>query len=64
VGDGAAPDWLRAATLGVQVIPYSQRPVTKHWNLIGICIFLYFIATSIYYFYIRATKTLNMGYTA
>ncbi len=46
------------------VIPYEKRPVTKHWNLIGVAIFLYFVATAIYYFYIRATRTLNMGYTA
>lgn len=46
------------------MIPYSQRPVTKHWNLVGCFIFLYFVATAIYYFYVRATKTLNMGYTA
>ena len=44
------------------VIPKEKRPVTKHWNWVGLAIFLYYIASLIYYIVIRATKTLNMGY--
>jgi hypothetical protein len=43
-------------------IPKEKRPVTKHWNLIGLAIFLYYFGSLIYYIIIRATKTLNMGY--
>jgi hypothetical protein len=43
-------------------IPKNKRPVTKHWNWVGLCIFLYYCAAAIYYFVIRATRTLNMGY--
>jgi len=44
------------------VIPKSKRPVTKHWNWIGIAIFLFYLGASIFYFIVRATRTLNMGY--
>jgi hypothetical protein len=43
-------------------IPKEKRPVTKHWNLIGLAIFLFYFGSLIYYIIIRATKTLNMGY--
>eukprot|EP00878_Enallax_costatus_P000276 GHUV01000347.1.p1 GENE.GHUV01000347.1~~GHUV01000347.1.p1 ORF type:complete len:1266 (+),score=343.56 GHUV01000347.1:286-4083(+) len=46
-----------------QEIPRHKRPVTKHWNWLGLAICLYYIAAAIYYFVIRATRTLNMGYT-
>jgi hypothetical protein len=45
-----------------EVIPKDKRPVTKHWNYVGLAIFLYYFGALIYYIYIRATKTLNMGY--
>jgi len=44
------------------VIPKDKRPVTKHWNLVGLAIFLFYFGSLLYYIYIRATKTLNMGY--
>jgi hypothetical protein len=40
----------------------EKRPVTKHWNLIGVALFLFYVCAAIYYFVIRATRTLNMGY--
>ncbi|KIY99598.1 hypothetical protein MNEG_8360 [Monoraphidium neglectum] len=43
-------------------IPKDKRPVTKHWNWVGLAIFLYYFGALIYYIIIRATKTLNMGY--
>jgi hypothetical protein len=43
-------------------IPKEKRPVTKHWNWVGLAIFLFYFGSLIYYIYIRATKTLNMGY--
>lgn len=46
-----------------QEIPRHKRPVTKHWNWLGLAICLYYIAAAVYYFVIRATRTLNMGYT-
>ena len=36
--------------------------MTKHWNWVGVAIFLYYVASLIYYIVVRATKTLNMGY--
>ena len=36
--------------------------MTKHWNLVGVLIVLYFIASAVFYFVVRATRTLNMGY--
>ena len=36
--------------------------MTKHWNWVGLAIFLFYFGSLIYYIYIRATKTLNMGY--
>lgn len=45
-----------------QVIPRSKRPVTKHWNWVGLAICLYYCAAALYYFVIRGTYTLNMGY--
>lgn len=45
-----------------QVIPRSKRPVSKHWNWVGLAIFLYYVAAALYYFVIRAAYTLNMGY--
>lgn len=45
-----------------QAIPKNKRPVTKHWNWIGLAICLYYCAAAVYYFVIRATRTLNMGY--
>lgn len=45
-----------------QVIPRSKRPVTKHWNWVGLAICLYYCAAALYYFIIRGTYTLNMGY--
>jgi cellulose synthase/poly-beta-1,6-N-acetylglucosamine synthase-like glycosyltransferase len=36
--------------------------VTKHWNWIGVAIFLYYVGAAVYYFIVRATRTLNMGY--
>lgn len=46
-----------------QAIPRHKRPVTKHWNWLGLAICLYYISAAIYYFVVRATRTLNMGYT-
>lgn len=43
-------------------IPKHKRPVTKHWNWLGVAIFLFYCAATVYYFVIRATRTLNMGY--
>eukprot|EP00882_Tetradesmus_deserticola_P034539 GHRQ01039660.1.p1 GENE.GHRQ01039660.1~~GHRQ01039660.1.p1 ORF type:complete len:112 (-),score=7.61 GHRQ01039660.1:243-578(-) len=43
-------------------IPHSERPVAKHWNPVGLVICLFYIAAAIYYFVIRATRTLDMGY--
>ncbi|GBF97993.1 six-hairpin glycosidase [Raphidocelis subcapitata] len=43
-------------------IPKDKRPVTKHWNWVGLSIFLFYFGSLIYYVYVRATKTLNMGY--
>jgi hypothetical protein len=45
-----------------EAIPKHKRPVTKHWNWLGLAIFLYYCSAAIYYFYIRSTRTLNMGY--
>jgi hypothetical protein len=45
-----------------QVVPRSKRPVTKHWNWVGLAICLYYVAAALYYFIIRARDTLNMGY--
>lgn len=44
------------------MIPRSKRPVTKHWNWVGLAICLYYCAAALYYFVIRGTYTLNMGY--
>lgn len=44
------------------MIPRHLRPVSKHWNLVGVLIFLYFCGSALFYFVIRATRTLNMGY--
>jgi hypothetical protein len=43
-------------------IPDSERPVSKHWNPLGLVICLFYIAAAVYYFVIRATCTLDMGY--
>jgi hypothetical protein len=43
-------------------IPRSERPVAKRWNPVGLVICLFYIAAAIYYFVIRATRTLDMGY--
>lgn len=45
-----------------QAIPRSKRPVTKHWNWVGLAICLYYCAAALYYFIIRGAYTLNMGY--
>lgn len=45
-----------------QAIPRSKRPVTKHWNWVGLAICLYYVAAALYYFIIRGAYTLNMGY--
>lgn len=45
-----------------QAIPRSKRPVTKHWNWLGLAICLYYVAAALYYFIIRGAYTLNMGY--
>lgn len=45
-----------------QVVPRSKRPVTKHWNWVGLAICMYYVAAALYYFIIRGRDTLNMGY--
>jgi hypothetical protein len=37
---------------------------THRWNWAGILLCAYFMAAAVYYFVIRATRTLNIGYTA
>jgi hypothetical protein len=45
---------------GERVHSYRDAVVTK-WNWIGLFIFLLYCGTALYYFIIRATKTLDMG---
>ncbi len=42
--------------------PRCERPIIVHHRLAGWALFLYFCATALYYFHIRYTRTLNMGY--
>jgi hypothetical protein len=43
--------------------PAEAQPVSYQWNYIGCLLCGYYIAAAIYYFFIRATRTLNIGYT-
>ncbi|KAF6266301.1 glycosyltransferase like family 2-domain-containing protein [Scenedesmus sp. NREL 46B-D3] len=44
--------------------PRPEPVIVKRWSWSGLAIFLYFIAAAVYYFLIRATRTLNIGYTS
>jgi hypothetical protein len=44
--------------------PRPDPVIVKRWSWSGLAIFLYFIAAAVYYFLIRATRTLNIGYTS
>jgi membrane glycosyltransferase len=41
----------------------TKRPFNRRYSPIGILIFLFYLSSCIYYFVIRATKTLDMGFT-
>lgn len=41
----------------------SKRPIVNRWSPIGTLLFLFYLGASLYYFYVRATQTLDMGYT-
>jgi hypothetical protein len=41
----------------------DAQPVSYRWNWIGVLLCAYYVAAAIYYFIIRATRTLNIGYT-
>mgnify|MGYP001807635136 CR=1 FL=1 len=43
--------------------PADSQPVTYQWNWIGCLLCGYYVAAAIYYFIIRASRTLNIGYT-
>jgi hypothetical protein len=42
--------------------PKEKQVVASRWNWIGVLLFLYYVGAAVYYFYVRATRTLNMGY--
>eukprot|EP00879_Flechtneria_rotunda_P009977 GHRR01010433.1.p1 GENE.GHRR01010433.1~~GHRR01010433.1.p1 ORF type:complete len:1225 (+),score=296.26 GHRR01010433.1:1011-4685(+) len=42
----------------------KDRPIIKQWNPVGLLFCLFYCAAALYYFVIRATKTLNIGFTA
>jgi hypothetical protein len=44
--------------------PRPDPVIVKRWSWSGLAIFLYFIGAAVYYFLIRATRTLNIGYTS
>jgi hypothetical protein len=44
--------------------PRPDPVIVKRWSWSGLAIFLYFCAAAVYYFIIRATRTLNIGYTS
>ncbi|WIA15640.1 hypothetical protein OEZ85_002267 [Tetradesmus obliquus] len=44
--------------------PRPDPVIVKRWSWSGLAIFLYFIAAAVYYFIIRGTRTLNIGYTS
>lgn len=63
-GLGGPQPELRFAQPSKKVKPPPEaQPVTYQWNWIGILLCGYYIAAAIYYFIIRATRTLNIGYT-
>lgn len=37
--------------------------LTHKWNWVGVFIFLFYCAAALFYFVIRATRTLNIGFT-
>lgn len=37
--------------------------LTQRWNWVGVAIFLFYCAAALYYFIIRASRTLNIGFT-
>lgn len=41
----------------------DDQPVSYRWNWVGVLLCGYYIAAAIYYFLMRATRTLNIGYT-
>lgn len=41
---------------------YKQRVVEPQWNMLGSAIFLAYVGGAIFYFFIRATKTLDIGW--
>jgi len=63
-GGGVFDDEEYADTGNKIKVAKEKRPVTKHWNLIGLALFLFYLGAAVYYFVIRATRTLNMGYLA
>jgi hypothetical protein len=44
--------------------PPEEQLVAYRYNWVGILLVAYFIGAAAYYFFIRATRTLNIGFTA
>jgi hypothetical protein len=44
-------------------IDSTARPFNRRYSPIGILIFLFYLGSCMYYFVVRATKTLDMGFT-
>lgn len=43
--------------------PPEAQPVAYGWNPVGVLLLLYYLGAALYYFWVRATRTLNIGYT-